>query len=88
MEVAIRAIGTAIPPHRQSQEKVGDFMASRQGLNTAEKRRLKILYRAAGIKFRHSVLEDFVKEEQHKLDFFPNDPGMPPYWLLEEGKYP
>lgn len=73
MEIAIHSIGTATPMYRQSQVKVADFMSARLNLTPAEKRRLRMVYQATGIEFRHSVIEDFIKETED-LSFFPNNP--------------
>lgn len=59
MEPAITAIGNAVPLHRQSQLNIFNSMVTRLGLNRAEERILKRIYKEAGIEYRHSVLEDF-----------------------------
>ncbi|MBI2791027.1 MAG: type III polyketide synthase [Gammaproteobacteria bacterium] len=72
MTVAITAIGNATPRFCQSQSKVIDFMSKILPLNKIERRLLKTIYKEAGIEFRHSVLEDFIKSTQ-ELTFFNND---------------
>lgn len=68
---AITGIGKAVPKYRQEQWKVCDLITKRFGLNRAQERILKTVYREAGVEYRHSVLEDFVKGEEN-LSFFPN----------------
>jgi predicted naringenin-chalcone synthase len=72
MTVAITAIGNATPRFRQSQSKVIEFMSKILPLNKVEKRLLKTIYKEAGIEYRHSVIEDFVKSTE-ELTFFTND---------------
>ncbi len=72
MTVAITGIGNATPHFKQSQSKVIDFMASVLPLNKVQNRLLRMIYREAGIEYRHSVLEDFVKTSE-PLKFFPNN---------------
>lgn len=64
MSSFINAIGTAVPRYRIAQADIADFMVSALGLGGAEERRLTALYRASGIKYRHSVLPDFDKGER------------------------
>ncbi len=76
MQTAITALGVATPPYTQLQTKVIDMMVRHLPLTKPEQRLLKTIYRNAGICYRHSVLEDFIKPGQ-PLDFFPNDPALP-----------
>jgi len=76
MSVAITAIGTASPVHRQSQKSVIDLMCATLQLTPVEKRMLRAVYNASGIDYRHSVLEDFSKPHG-ELTFFPNDVTKP-----------
>ena len=55
----ITAIGTANPPHRFSQSDIAEFMARTMALGNGDHRRLKTIFRASGIDYRHSVLEDY-----------------------------
>jgi alpha-pyrone synthase len=73
VNIAISSIGTATPPHRQSQTKVADFMAAKLQLNATENRQLKKVYQATGVEYRYSVLEDFNKLPD-QTSFFPSDP--------------
>ncbi len=56
---SIKAIGTAVPPHRISQEHHYTILESANGLNRAEKLQLRKIYSHSGIITRHSVLEEF-----------------------------
>jgi prepilin-type processing-associated H-X9-DG protein len=55
----ITAIGTANPPHRFSQSIIAEFMLRAMKLNNGDGRKLKTIFRATGIEYRHSVLEDY-----------------------------
>lgn len=62
MNPLITAIGTANPPYRTEQCRISEFMARAHGMEGEEKQRLKALYRATGIKYRYSVIEDYGAE--------------------------
>lgn len=55
----ITAIGTANPVHRFSQSTIADFMLRAMKLNNGDAGKLKTVFRASGIQYRHSVLEDY-----------------------------
>jgi predicted naringenin-chalcone synthase len=57
----ITSIGTTVPPHRFSQMALADFMTRAMQLDEADKRRLKTIFRASGIRWRHSVVSDYGK---------------------------
>lgn len=57
----ITAIGTANPVHRFSQSVIADFMLRTMRLSAGDARKLKTLFRASGIDYRYSVLEDYGK---------------------------
>ncbi|MFZ6011144.1 MAG: type III polyketide synthase [Bacteroidota bacterium] len=57
----ITAIGTANPRHRFSQETIADFMLKTMQFNNGESRKLKTIFKASGIDYRYSVLEDYGK---------------------------
>lgn len=57
----ITSIGTAVPPNRFSQMALADFMSRAMQLEEADKRKLKTIFRASGISWRHSVLSDYGK---------------------------
>ncbi|RYD54441.1 MAG: type III polyketide synthase [Sphingobacteriales bacterium] len=69
---SIQAIGTANPPHKISQEKHYAILESANGLNREEKLRMKMIYSRSGIKYRHSVLQEFDGgDEPENLIFHP-----------------
>lgn len=55
----ITAIGTANPRHRFSQSTIADFMLHTMSLHNGDSRKLKTIFKATGIEYRHSVLEDY-----------------------------
>ena len=73
----ISAIGTAVPTHRIAQSDIARFMTHALALKSAEQQRLRALYRASGIAYRHSVLADYGRTQD--FDFFPNTPGLEPF---------
>lgn len=83
MAAFINAIGTALPPNLARQQKIADFMVSHLGLDEAEEKKLRILYRATGIQQRYSVLRDF-KENLNGQSFFKEEafPSAKPRMLV------
>ncbi len=69
----ITRIGTAVPQHRFSQTILADFMIHAMRLNPSDARRLRTVFRASGIQWRHSVLSDYGKTEN--FSFYPNGAG-------------
>lgn len=65
----ITAIGTANPSHRFSQAAIADFMARTMTLSNGDDRKLRTIFKASGIEYRHSVLEDYGKVED--FTFYP-----------------
>lgn len=57
----ITAIGTANPQHRFSQATIADFMLRTMTLHNGDSRKLKTVFKASGIEYRHSVIEDYGK---------------------------
>ena len=57
----ITAIGTATPSNRFRQSTIADFMLRSMKLTNGESRKLKTIFKASGIEYRHSVLEDYGK---------------------------
>ncbi|NJM94834.1 MAG: type III polyketide synthase [Cytophagales bacterium] len=55
----IRALGTAVPTERISQQQAYEFVASLELYSEAELRLISHLYRQSHIEARHSVLPDF-----------------------------
>lgn len=68
---AITSIGIAVPSLRHRQSDIAEFMATMLQLDEKEKRRLRTLYKATGINYRHSVIEDYGKQPGN-FSFFEN----------------
>lgn len=77
MNAYITAIGTAVPPHKIDQTDAARFMAKAHAMDDQEKQRLHALYRASGIKYRHSVIPDYAQEAGYS--FFPDNDDMEPF---------
>lgn len=73
----ITAIGTANPPHRFSQSMIANFMMRAMKLKNGDARKLRTVFRASGIEFRHSVLEDYGRVKD--FTFFPDTEDMEPF---------
>jgi predicted naringenin-chalcone synthase len=73
----ITAIGTANPANRIAQEVLAGFMSRAMQLDDHDSRRLRAIFRASGIAYRHSVLDDYGKAGDY--DFFPNSPDFEPF---------
>ncbi len=73
MNPALLAIGTALPQYKLSQKEIGELMSLGFHLNKAERRLLNAVYKASGIHYRYSVLDDCVRPPG-QFEFFPNDP--------------
>jgi predicted naringenin-chalcone synthase len=78
----ITAIGTAVPTNRFKQSTIAEFMVKAMQLDYAGARKLKTIFRASGISYRHSVLSDFGKEKD--FTFFPNTPDFEPFPSTEK----
>jgi predicted naringenin-chalcone synthase len=73
----ITAIGTANPPHRFSQSTIADFMVRAMQLGPDDMRRLRTIFKASGIEYRYSVLEDYGKAGD--FSFYPNSADFEPF---------
>lgn len=73
----ITAIGTATPTNKISQSVIADFMVPAMKLNDSGSRKLRAIFRASGIDFRHSVLADYGKQKD--FSFYSNTPGFEPF---------
>lgn len=73
----ITAIGTANPPYRFSQSTIADFMIKAMNLNQQESRLLNTVFRASGIDYRHTVLEDYGRAQD--FTFFSNASDFEPF---------
>jgi prepilin-type processing-associated H-X9-DG protein len=78
----ITAIGIANPPHKFSQSKIADFMVKAMQLNHNESRLLHTIFKASGIDFRHSVLEDYGRDEN--FSFYSNSTDFEPFPTTEK----
>jgi len=67
----ITAFGTATPPHKFRQNELADFMIRAMKLSHENARKLNALFRASGIEYRHSVLEDYGKKDH--FNFYSED---------------
>ena len=82
MNTYITAIGTAVPDHRIAQKDIARFMARTLQLNEDRRQRLLALYRASGIDYRYSVLEDYGRSDG--FSFFPDAPGLEPFPTIQQ----
>lgn len=76
MKTGITAIGTANPLYHRSQKEISEHISAISNISLVQKKILKSIYRATGIKKRYSVLSDFCKVPG-EFTFFPNDPEAP-----------
>ena len=63
MNSSIVSIGLSNPGSPIPQAEIARFMQLAHQLDGQERRKLDFLYRKSGIDFRHSVLDDFQKED-------------------------
>jgi predicted naringenin-chalcone synthase len=75
----ISAIGTAVPQNKIPQSEIFEFMASAHELEGKDKTRLKALYRATGIKYRHSVISDYGSLKRENWSFYPQSQDLKPF---------
>ena len=73
----ITAIGHANPPHRFGQGEIADFMIRAMQLDDHESRKLKAIFHASGIEYRHSVIEDYGRHGD--FSFYSNAPDFEPF---------
>ncbi len=78
----ITAIGIANPPNRFSQSEIADFMVKAMQLSHNESRLLHTIFRASGIDYRHSVLQDYGKVND--FTFYSNSPDFEPFPTTEK----
>ena len=76
MTAFINNIGTALPANLTDQDQIADFMVGYLRLDEREEKKLRVLYRASGIKQRYSVLKDF-GENLNGQSFFKEDVAFP-----------
>ncbi|WP_258103010.1 type III polyketide synthase [Marinoscillum sp. MHG1-6] len=80
----ISSIGTAVPRHQISQDKILDFMLRHLPLSEEQQHELRLLYRASGIKTRHSVVADYGTDHPETYEFYPKDEGLYPIPSVDE----
>lgn len=75
----VTAFGVANPPHKIAQSQIADFMVKAMHLDRMQERKLRAVFRASGIEYRHSVLGDFGKlsdftffHHDHRAGSFPS----------------
>jgi predicted naringenin-chalcone synthase len=73
----ITAIGTANPANRFHQSLIADFMIRAMKLHNGDGRKLKTVFKASGIEYRHSVLEDYGKVKD--FTFYPDTSDLEPF---------
>jgi alpha-pyrone synthase len=74
----ITSVGIATPEIKISQSQVASLMTETLEMEEMESVRLSALYRATGIKYRYTVMEDYSRKNGD-FDFFPNTTGMEPF---------
>lgn len=78
MSTYITSIGTAVPDYTFDQSLIGEFMAEAAKLTPEERIKLRALYRASGIKQRHSVIRDYGTTWED-FKFFPANTDLEPF---------
>ncbi|RAW03205.1 type III polyketide synthase [Pseudochryseolinea flava] len=78
----ITAIGKANPSIRISQSDLADFMIQAMQPDAATARILRTVFKASGIDYRHTVIEDYAKKKDYT--FFPNTPNIEPFPSTEQ----
>lgn len=78
----ITAIGTATPKNKFDQSTLGNFMVNAMQLNYEDSRKLKTIFKSSGIDSRHSVLEDYGK--QNNFSFYSNTKDFEPFPSTEK----
>lgn len=79
MNSSIVSIGLSNPGTPIPQAEISRFMQVAHQLEPQERRKLDFLYRKSGIDSRHSVLDDFQKEEVSDFTFFPKNKELNPF---------
>lgn len=79
MNSSIVSIGLSNPGSPIPQAEISRFMQLAHQLDAQERRKLDFLYRKSGIDSRHSVLDDFQKQEVSDFTFFPKNKELNPF---------
>lgn len=78
----LTSIGVAVPENRFEQSQIGRFMTKAMQLDYENSRKLNAIFRSSGITHRHSVLEDYGKDQD--FSFYPNTENFEPFPSTEE----
>ena len=78
----ITSLGTAVPPFRFDQAEIASFMEKVMNPDYEFTRKLRTIFKASGIDTRHSVLEDYGRDEE--FTFYPNDRDNEPFPSTEQ----
>lgn len=78
----ITSVGTAVPVNKFEQSKLANFMAKAMQLDYEEGRKLNTIFKASGINFRHSVLDDYGRDTD--FSFYPNTADFEPFPSTEK----
>jgi alpha-pyrone synthase len=78
MYTVLDAVATANPPFKRSQAEAADFMIQVEGLSTATRSRIPLLYGRSGIDFRFSCLPDYGLSPA-QFEFFPKNWSLTPF---------
>lgn len=81
MQSFFNYIGIAVPEHKIAQSQIASFMSNALQMSDPERKKLEVLYRASGIRFRHSVLADYAKNYP-EFDFFPKNETLNPFPVI------
>lgn len=73
----LTSIGIAVPDNRFEQSEIGKFMTRAMQLDYENSRKLNAIFRSSGISYRHSILEDYGKEEN--FNFYSNTKDFEPF---------
>ncbi|HLU48896.1 MAG TPA: type III polyketide synthase [Planctomycetota bacterium] len=82
-------IGTALPRHSSTQERVLDFMLrvleSSGSVSTSDRIAdlTRRIYRGSGVERRQSVIVDFDRDDPMDFEFFPRHPALEPFPTTE-----
>jgi predicted naringenin-chalcone synthase len=74
---SITAIGTANPEYRFTQKQIADFMVKAMQLNHHDSLKLRAIFKASGIDYRYSVLEDYNDDQVNT--FYANSDDFEPF---------
>lgn len=86
MGAYITSFGTALPKYRISQKDIAGFISRNLGLDDEKSKETEILFRASGISYRHTVLEDYTKT-LGDFEFFPNNDSLEPFPGVSQRMY-